>query len=355
MASNPYSDLPAEQFWRKAVANVAPFAVEPRPHGAFTIARTDRVATAGSCFAQRVAQALRSAGFNFHVTEAAPGGVSAAEAEARQFGTYTARYGNLYLTRQFTQLFDRAFGRFEPELTVWERPDGRYVDPFRPTIEPAGFDSPAAMAASREAHLAAVRRMFETLDVFVVTLGLTEGFRYRADGAALPLAPGVAGGSFDPDLYEFVNVGAAEVTADLRGLFDRLWSVNPAARVILTVSPVPLIATYLPQHVMISNTYSKAVLRAAAGEVCAAGDPRLVYFPSFDLITSNVNAGRYYAEDQRSITDAGVRHVMRCFLATFAPDSARPTLASSAGASAAEFEGTAGVICDEEQIERSVA
>ncbi|MEA1830814.1 GSCFA domain-containing protein [Methylobacterium durans] len=355
MPVNPYSDLPAEQFWRKAVASVAPFAVDPRPHGAFAIARTDRVATAGSCFAQRVAQALRSSGFNYTVTEQAPAGLAATEAEARQFGTYTARYGNLYLTRQFTQLFDRAFGRFEPQLTVWQRADGRFVDPFRPTIEPAGFESPEGVAAARETHLAAVRQMFETLDVFVVTLGLTEGFRHRADGAALPLAPGVAGGSFDPDLYEFVNVGVAEVTADLRGLLDRLWSVNPAARVILTVSPVPLVATYVPQNVLISNTYSKAVLRAAAGDIGSGGDPRVVYFPSFDLITANVNAGRYYAEDQRSVTDAGVRHVMRCFLSTFAPGEARPAAARPAADSAAEFEGTAGVICDEEQIERSVA
>ncbi|WP_132253523.1 GSCFA domain-containing protein [Methylobacterium segetis] len=355
MALNPYSDLPAERFWRKAVAGVAPFAVDPRPRTDFAISRDDRVATGGSCFAQRVAQALRAAGFNYYVTEAAPDGVGPAEAEARQFGLFTARYGNLYLSRQFPQLFDRAFGLFEPELKAWQREDGRFVDPFRPTVEPAGFESPEAVIAAREGHFAAVRRMFETLDVFVITLGLTEGFRCRSDGAALPLAPGVAGGTFDRDHYEFVNVTAGEVAADLRGLLDRLWSVNPSARVIVTVSPVPIIATYLPQHVMIANNYSKSVLRAGAGEACAIADPRLVYFPSYDLVASNVNAGRYYDEDQRSINDAGVRHVMRCFLSTFAPDQARPAVARSAADSAAEFEGTAGVICDEEQIERSVA
>ncbi len=147
------------------------------------------------------------------------------------------------------------------------------------------------MIAARDAHLAAVRHLFETLDVFVLTLGLTEGWRYRADGAALPLAPGVAGGSFDPDLYECVNAGAAEVLADLNGFLDRLWSVNPKARVIFTVSPVPMIATYMDRHVMESNSYSKSVLRVAAGEVVARNDPRAVYFPAYDIVTSNVNAG----------------------------------------------------------------
>ena len=177
MALNPYTGLPAERFWRKVVTNVPPFAVDPHPKGAFAIAPDDKVATGGSCFAQRVAEAVRGAGFNYYLTEAPPPGMSAAEAEARQFGTFSARYGNLYYTRQFVQLFDRAYGRFEPELTAWLRDDGRYVDPFRPTVEPAGFASEAEVIAARDAHLAAVRHLFETLDVFVLTLGLTEGWR----------------------------------------------------------------------------------------------------------------------------------------------------------------------------------
>ena len=355
MAANPYSGLPTERFWRKAVVNVPPFAVDPRPKAPFTIGRTERVATGGSCFAQRVAEALRAAGFRYYVTEEAPEGTSPEEAEARQFGTFSARYGNLYYTRQFVQLFDRAYGRFEPELKAWQREDGRFVDPFRPTIEPAGFTSEAEVIAAREEHFGHVRRLFETLDVFVLTLGLTEGWRWRADGAALPLAPGVAGGAFDPALYECVNAGAAEVLGDLRGFLDRLWSVNPAARVVFTVSPVPMIATYMDRHVMESNSYSKSVLRVAAGEVCEAGDPRAVYFPAYDVVTSNVNAGRYYNDDQRTINDAGVRHVMRSFLATFAPDRAAHRESPAAHATSAEFVGVSGVICDEEEIERSVA
>lgn len=355
VAANPYGNLPSERFWRKAVANLPPFAVDPRPTTQFAIADSDRVATGGSCFAQRVAEALRVARFNYYVTETAPAGTSPEEAQARQFGTFSARYGNLYYARQLPQLFDRAYGKYAPELTAWEREDGRLVDPFRPTIEPAGFADAAEVIAAREQHFASVRKLFETLDVFVLTLGLTEGWRHRADGAALPLAPGVAGGTFDPALYECVNAGAAEVTADLRGFLERLWSVNPKARVVFTVSPVPMIATYMDRHVMVSNSYSKSVLRVAAGEICDTPDPRIVYFPAYDLVTSNVNAGRYYNDDLRTITEAGVRHVMRSFLATFAPDRAGRTAPPSAHATQAEFEGVSGVICDEEEIERSMA
>ncbi len=352
MAANPYSDLPADRFWRKAVADLPPFAVDPRPPAGFRIARTDRVATAGSCFAQNVAKALRDAGFRYHVIDHPPEGMDAADTQARQYGVYSARYGNLYHVRQLVQLFDRAHGDYRPDLGAWERPDGRFVDPFRPTIEPAGFADAGEVEAARAVHLAEVRALFAGLDVFIFTLGLTEGWRHRADGAALPLAPGVAGGVFDPQAYAFVNSSVAEVVADLRGFLARLRGVNPDARVILTVSPVPLIATYEDRHVLISNAHSKAVLRAAAGEVCDGSDANLAYFPAYDLITASVNAGRYYAEDQRSITQAGVRHVMRTFLGTFDADAGA---APAVRALPSEFTRNAGVVCDEEAIEHSLA
>jgi hypothetical protein len=120
--------------------------------------------------------------------------------------------------------------------------------------------------AQRGAHLAAVRRMFETLDVFVFTLGLTEAWRSRVDGSVYPLAPGVAGGSFDPARHEFVNFPVDEVRADMAEFVHELRKVNRRCRIVLTVSPVPLIATYEPRYVLVSTAYSKAVLRVAAEE-----------------------------------------------------------------------------------------
>ena len=107
------------------------------------------------------------------------------------------------------QLFERAYGQFRPQDEFWKRADGRLVDPFRPQIEPDGFATVEELRASRSAHFAAVRAMFETLDVLVFTFGLTESWRNRADGAIFPLAPGVAGGEFHGDRYEFVNFSAA--------------------------------------------------------------------------------------------------------------------------------------------------
>ena len=93
-----------------------------------------------------------------------------------------------------------------------------------------------ALEASRSEHFAAVRTMLETLDVLVFTFGLTESWRSRADGAILPLAPGVAGGELTAGRYEFVNFSVADVVSDMQSFIARLRSVNPRARLLLTAT-----------------------------------------------------------------------------------------------------------------------
>lgn len=361
-ASSPYQGLSDHQFWRRAVERVAPEAIDPVTATRFQLTRTDRVATAGSCFAQHIARTLQRQGFNYLVSDADPT-LSPEVAQQRGFGMYSARYGNIYTARQLLQLFDRAHGDFHPLDQAWLRDDGRQVDPFRPQIEPRAFARPVDVEFARKRHLLDVRRMFSELDVFVFTLGLTEGWRRRADGAVFPLAPGVAGGRFDPALYEFVNFSTDEVLNDLRQFMLRLRGVNPRARMIVTVSPVPLIATYENRHVLVSTVHSKSVLRAAAGAL-ANSDERVEYFPSYEIITGMPSRGAYFEADLRSVTEAGVAHVMRTFLRHYARDlddaqpAAAPAPVPAAAAPGAlqameaEQRQLDGIICDEEAIER---
>jgi hypothetical protein len=346
---NPYRSLPDHRFWRKAIANVPSFAIDPLIDAPFRITPQDKVATAGSCFAQNIAQALQASGFSYFVPENGPADLPDAQRKARNYGVYSARYGNIYTTRQLLQLFDRAYGRFEPILDVWTGANGRYVDPFRPHIEPNGFESPDALREDRARHLATVRRMFEELDVFVFTFGLTESWLHKPDGVALPLAPGVAGGEFD-ETYEFRNMRASEVATDFLAFVDRLRGVNPGAKIIVTVSPVPLIATYVDRHVLVSNCYSKAALRVAAEEIVAAR-PDISYFPSYEIVMAN--AHRYFAEDQRSVTASGVQSVMRIFFAHCTSNGA--AFGTRAQALKLDIRREAAVaatiVCDEEAVD----
>jgi len=317
---HPYADLPAHQFWKQAIHKVPAGEVDPVGQAGFVIEPTTRVATAGSCFAQHISQRLKQRGFNYLQSERVPSQLSPAEAVRQNYGVYSARYGNVYTPRQLLQLLQRACGEFTPVEPAWTRQDGALADPFRPEITPDGYPTLDALLLSRHEHLSAVREMFETTEVFVFTLGLTEAWRSKADGAVFPLAPGVVAGEMDASRYEWVNFNVAEVMADLDAFIVKLTAINPGVKVLLTVSPVPLAATYDDTHVLTATTYSKSVLRVAAAEMTQR-HAHCVYFPSFEIITGNFNRGAYYDSDLRSVNSAGVDHVMRLFFSHYAPGS----------------------------------
>jgi hypothetical protein len=349
---HPYDGIPDYRRWDRAVAQPSAADVDPVVRFPFRLTREHRVVTAGSCFAQHISRYLRDAGFRHLVTE--PGHPLLSDfqvSEAFNYGVFSARFGNIYTARQLEQLFRRAFGTFIPVETVWTRADGRFVDPFRPTIQQSGFRTPAELEADRQRHLAAVRRAFTELDVFVFTLGLTECWTIAADGAALPLAPGVAGGVYDPARYTLVNLSVNDVVTDMTRFIDGLRAINPAATVILTVSPVPLSATALDRHVLVSTTYSKAVLRVAA-EQLAASLEAVHYFPAYEIVTGQFARGQYFADDLRSVTAAGVNHVMSLFFTHAAERGTGPAAGPETPVllSRTRLKKALKVMCDEELL-----
>ncbi len=346
---NPYSGLPDTQFWKRSVATILVEDVDPVLEPRFLITAQDRVATAGSCFAQHIARALKENGFNYYVTEVAAPEIDSTEAMERNFGVFSARYGNLYTARQLNQLLKRMAGSHVPIEQFWGRADGRIVDPFRPQIEPSGFSSLEELETSRSSHFASVREMLKKMNVFVFTLGLTEAWRSKKDGSVFPLAPGVAGGLMDFEHYEFVNFSTAETIADMNEFLEALERINPKCKVILTVSPVPLVATYENKHVLSATTYSKAALRVAAEEL-RASHPNVEYFPSYEIITGSYNRGAYFEDDLRTVKPSGVAHVMRCFFKHYVKGEL-----SLHGVQAESPRNTyrlSEIVCDEEAIAR---
>lgn len=355
MRSHPYANAPEYARWRKAVGTVPPDEIDPVVRMPFSVKPTDKVATAGSCFAQHIARYLSTSGFTYFVTEPGHPLLTPETRRNYNYGTFSARFGNIYTSRQLLQLVQRAYGGFCPRDVMWEE-DGKIIDPYRPTIQPDGFSSAAEFMADREQHFAAVRQMFEEADVFVFTMGLTEGWINAVDGAAYPICPGVSGGLFDPAEHLFHNETVDEVISNMQWVVDWLRRVNPLVRVILTVSPVPLAATAMDRHVLVSTTYSKSVLRVAGEALTEL--PNVAYFPSYEIIAGNFNRGRYYAENLRDVVEDGVRHVMRLFFRHAAPDFGSETIAATNLAdpdAGAAFIGKAAsyveVICDEAALD----
>ena len=199
-SDHPYRRQPPHAFWKRVVQDVYPLDIGEWYKRKYSLAGK-RIASAGSCFAQHIGHALRRNGFNYVDVEPAPGFLAVADQIDYGYGLYSGRYGNIYTSRQLLQLALRATGQFEPSEQAWNKGEG-FVDPFRPEIEPEPLSSPDAVEEYRQVHLKAIASLFKQTDVFIFTFGLTETWASKADGAAFPNCPGVAGGTFDAERYE---------------------------------------------------------------------------------------------------------------------------------------------------------
>lgn len=344
--NHPYRDVSDSQRWSKAMAGRDSTQIDPVLPPSFRIESDSRIVTAGSCFAQHLARHLRERGHACLQTEPAHPLLPPAVAEAFNYGVYAARYGNIYTARQLLQLWRRATGVFTPADDRWDQ-DGACFDPFRPTIQPGGFSSLREYLQDRRQHFAAVRRALVEMDVFVFTLGLTECWASRTDGAVYPLCPGVAAGCFDADQHVFLNLTVDEVIADLGAFVQEVRELNPQMKVILTVSPVPMAATAETQHVSAANTYSKAVLRVAADQLSRVM-PDVYYFPAYEIVTAAGND--YFAADRRSVLEGGVSRVMALFFQHLVGVN-DPAAKTSSDNFLERSQGLVDTLCDEQLLD----
>ena len=298
--NNPYLEIPDTSFWKKAVAQKQSEEMIPISNPLGLIERDMNISAAGSCFAQKVASFIKSNDVvNFIELE------SVSEGQP----LYSAKYGNVYTTRQLYELIKEAESDCVDETCAVRRDDGRYVDVFRPFVEDDGYETEEAVIHERSHHLGKVRQMFRESDVFVFTLGLTEAWISEETGRTFPVCPAIY---TDDVTSTFVNYNYEEVCSDLKLCVETITAINPDIKIIVTVSPVPLTATYTDQHVMSATSFSKSVLRTVCGAV-SDSYANVNYFPSYEIVVNPFRDGLAFEENMRSVKKEVVDQVMNAF------------------------------------------
>ncbi|NPD15183.1 GSCFA domain-containing protein [Xinfangfangia sp. D13-10-4-6] len=343
--SNPYSSLPAKKFWRSAVADRHMFDVSELWDPKFQIRPEDKVATYGSCFAQHIGRALKANGYQWHITEKPPVGLS--DPEKFGYNVFSSRTANIYTTSLLLQWVKWAIEAESPPAEVWND-KGRSVDPFRPKIEPAGFVSDEEMRLSRKQVIKSFRDSITGSDVFVFTLGLTESWVNSGLGYEYPMCPGTAGGTFDAKNHQFVNHDYEMALSNLSQAIDLMRSVNGNLKFLVTVSPVPLTATYTDNNVIVATMESKSILRAVAAKISKMHD-FVDYFPSYEIINSPVFKGVFFDPNQRNVNHAGVDFVMKNFFACLNGKFGGSGAAEIKSAAQAQADSKA-LVCEEELL-----
>ncbi len=282
------------------------------PEKGFHITRTTPIASLGSCFAREIKRRLIQRGFSYISEETHhPAAVHASAAWERVYNTFCMR-----------QIFEYSFGEWTPAVRWWQTPrSGRIQDPYRRVIV---YESQGEAEADFERHRACSRRALASAQLLIVTLGLTEIWQDRQDGAviSLPAGPYVNEGG-QMGRYEFRVSRTAENLANLERIHALMASHNPGCRILVTVSPVHLWATFRRDADAISaSCNSKSTLRAAADEFAAAHD-NVFYFPAFEMATIyQPLSGRSFFADGREnfhVNKATVKFIMNHFFRWYAP------------------------------------
>jgi hypothetical protein len=160
------------------------------------------------------------------------------------------------------------------------------------------------------------RDLFMKTDVFILTFGLSEVWYDEPTGEVFWKA--VPKEHVDPLRHKFRVSTVQENRDNIRAIYDLIRKHRPDAKIVCTLSPIPLMATFRPVSTITANSVSKAILRAAVDEVCreVGHDGVLHYWPSYEIVMEGFGAhpyGGHFCLDRRHADEAVISYIMRLF------------------------------------------
>ena len=120
--------------------------------------------------------------------------------------------------------------------------------------------------------------------VIILTVGVAPSFFEK--GTSKFIIPGStqAGTLIKSEKYEFRTTTVAENVNSLNEATDIIRTLNPEAKIFLTLSPVPLVATFEMPSAVQADCLSKSTLRVAINELLNQNIPNMFYWPSFEIV-----------------------------------------------------------------------
>ncbi|MGJ8668074.1 MAG: GSCFA domain-containing protein [Oceanococcus sp.] len=262
--------------------------------------------TIGSCFARGLERAADRAGMN------------AKSLKLRPYLDENIKAGfvNRYNTAAILNELRWAAGecKFEPDNLVETKPE-RFIDPHaHPVLAPMPLEDALRMRQELTRYFAHAFNV----DVVTITLGLIEGWFDKHTNQMLNVGP-VYGRNdnqgrklLDGDRFEFRVMSHDENMENLEEIYRLLKRHNPDVKIIISVSPVPLTATFSHRDVAVANMLSKSMLRSCA-ETWIGNHSDIQYFPSYEMAVMS-DPTRVFKEDRVHIQESFVELIMAHFI-----------------------------------------
>jgi hypothetical protein len=224
------------------------------------IHRDTKVLAFGSCFAEHFVNGLAKEGYNDWVLPL----------ERHELGgsgpiiPFWATFENIFV---ILQQFRWAFEGFVPKPGLWFKKDKKAFE-------------------ATEDRLAKVKYALANAEVFVISLGLSEVWFDAVENE--PMWRTVPVSAYEPGRHVNRRVSVEETVEALHALERIVEKHLPGRRIVFTVSPVAMTATFYEQSAISATFISKAILRVALDlftrDEAIRKKCRYFYFPAYELL-----------------------------------------------------------------------
>ena len=325
LRDNKHRIYPSE---KRGAERLMPFA-RPAVKAGFRFGPEAKIFATGSCFARNVEKSLRFIGAN---VVSSPTDIPVPSGATQVFQLY-----NKYTVHSILNEFRWALGGapVDHAATLIADAQGNYYDMQVAASSDITGDR-ATMAAFRAAYNASFARAAEA-DVVILTLGLVECWYDLETGLYLNMAPPKPLLDAHPDRFEFHLLDHDDVyraLCDIHALLTEGRADPP--RLLVTVSPVGLAATFREMDVLVANSYSKSVQRAAVEAFVLSHDAS--YFPSYEYVTLTDRKFAWGNKDFRHVRQETVDRIMADVLEAYVGPSPEQRLLHVRGHAQAHFD-----------------
>jgi hypothetical protein len=258
---------------------------------------TTKVSSIGSCFAEEILRWMGSNGFN----------------------VLHPSWGDVYNPKNIRLIIETGleYENFNPNERFWNFGDRDIRTPY---VKNTTESSPIKLGSTLEEAKIAEKKLFskfgdtlKSVETLIITLGQTE---YWANEKQYPFyaAPwtGIEGGNINHKPY---NLSHKEVVDELQSTINILKKHNPNINILISVSPVPLVASVLKGHsAYIAAGRAKSTLHSATLEVVDCNN-KVYYMPSYEIVTSRPQTT--FKPDGRHVLPSTVSTIMETFKKLF--------------------------------------
>ena len=170
-----------------------------------------------------------------------------------------------------------------------------------------------ATTLERRDIYAGVMKHAASADVIIMTLGYVETWIDTRFGICTNVTPDPRIVRKDPERFVFKRLTYNENMENLEALHALLAKYGkPGHKIVVTVSPVPLLTTFTNEDVIVANTYSKNTLRAVTTDFVEMHD-NVDYFPSYEMVM-NAKVETAWLPDKRHVRGDLAHQVMTLFV-----------------------------------------